>query len=80
MKIFSLENKNSYYLKCLNPNCKKPSKIIMSFNYNDFILKGECMGGHYFSKKINSNKIEPIYQKVLKSNSISFYCNECCEE
>ena len=50
MKIFSLEIKNSYYLKCLNPNCEKPSKIIMSFNHNDFILNGECLGGHYLSK------------------------------
>ena len=80
MKIFSLKNKNSYSFKCLNPNCEKPSKIIISLNYNNFILKGECMGGHYFSKNLNFIEKDAIFQKVQKVNSISFYCNECCEE
>ena len=52
----------------------------MSFNHNNFILNGECMEGHYFSNKINYIKNDAIFQKVQKVNSISFYCNECCEK
>lgn len=68
MKIFSLENSNS--LKCIKNDCLITSKFIIDINYKDFILKGECMNGHYFECKLNNFYFDGILKTI---NSVSFF-------
>ena len=74
MKIFSLENSNSLSLKCLKNNCMITSKIIIDINSKVFILKGECLNGHYVECKLNNIR---IYDILATINKLSFFCNKC---